>query len=90
VVRRIIGTKREEVIAACMFVEFHKLYSSPNIPTIRVDKSRGMKWAGLVAGIEMRNACRILIRKHEGMRSLEIYRRRLAENIKMDFIEVKV
>jgi hypothetical protein len=46
-------------------VELHNLYASPNI--IRVIKSWRMRWAGQVARMEeMRNACKISVRKPEG------------------------
>jgi hypothetical protein len=45
--------------------EFHNLYSSPNI------KSRRMRWAGRVAHMgEVRNMCKIFVRKPEGKRRL--------------------
>jgi hypothetical protein len=50
VLRRFIGPKRDEVTGGWKNlhnVELHDLYSSPN--TIRVIKSRRMRWAGHVA-----------------------------------------
>jgi hypothetical protein len=45
--------------------ELHNLYCSPSI--IRMIKSRGMRWPGLVAHMrEKRNAYRILVGKPEG------------------------
>jgi hypothetical protein len=63
--------------------ELHNLYSSPS--TIRMIKSRRMRWAGHVARMgEKRNSCRILVRKPEGKRPLGRPRRRWADNIKID------
>jgi hypothetical protein len=44
VLRRIFGPERDD--------ELHNLYSSPNI--VRVIKSKRMRWAGHVAGMEER------------------------------------
>jgi hypothetical protein len=61
----------------------HNLYSSPN--TIRMIKSKRMRWAGHVAQMgETRNAYRILVGKPEGKRPLGRPRRRWVDNIKMD------
>jgi hypothetical protein len=52
-------------------------------------KSRRMRWAGHVARIEeKRNACRILVGKPEGKRSLGRPRRRWVDNIRMDLREI--
>jgi transcription termination factor 2 len=60
-----------------------KQCSSPNI--IGMIKSRRMKWAGHVARmVEKRNACRILVGKSEGKRTLGRPRRRWMDNIKTD------
>ena len=57
-------------------VELNDLYSSPNI--IRVIKSRRRRWAEDVAHMgERRCACRILVRKSEGMRPFGRLRPRL-------------
>ena len=50
VLRRIFGSKRDEVTGEWRKLhneELNDLYSSPN--TVRVIKSRRMKWAGYVA-----------------------------------------
>jgi hypothetical protein len=63
--------------------ELHDLYSSPSI--IRIIKSRGMRWAGHVAVMgEKRNACRLLVVKPEGKRSLGRPTRIRVDNIRMD------
>jgi hypothetical protein len=43
--------------------ELRDLYSSPS--TIRMTKSRRMRYAGHVAPMEKRNACRLLMGKPE-------------------------
>jgi hypothetical protein len=68
VVRRIFGLKRDESIAGWRKLhneELHNLYSSPS--TIRMIKSRRMRWAGHVARMgEKKNAYRILVGKPKG------------------------
>jgi hypothetical protein len=87
--RRIFEPKSHEVTGGWRKLhneELHNLYCSPNI--IRVIKSRRMKWAGHVARMrEMRNAHRILVRKHEGKRPLGRPRCTWEENIKLDLGE---
>jgi hypothetical protein len=60
VLRRIFGPKRDEVTGGWRKLhnkELHNLYSFPS--TIRMTKSRMMRWAGHVAPIgEKRNAYR--------------------------------
>jgi hypothetical protein len=52
-------------------------------------KSRGIRWAGHVAGIgKKRNAYRILVGKPEGKRPLGRPRRRWVDNIKMHLREI--
>jgi hypothetical protein len=73
VLRRIFGPKRDEVTGEWRKLhnkELHDLYSSPSI--IRIIKSRSMRWAGHVARMEKRNACRLLMGKPEGKRRLGI------------------
>jgi hypothetical protein len=68
--------------------EFHDLYSSPSI--IRIIKARRMGWAGHVTRIgEKKNACRLLVGKPEGRRSLGRTRRRWLDNIRMYLVEVE-
>jgi hypothetical protein len=90
VLRRIFGTKRDEVTEEWRKLhneELRDLYSSPSI--IRITKSRRMRWAGHVARmVEKRNAYRLLVGKPEGKRPLGRPRRRWVDNIRMDFGEV--
>jgi hypothetical protein len=66
--------------------ELQDLYSSPSI---RIIKSRRMRWAGYVARIvEKRNAYRLLVGKPEGKRPLGRPRRTWVDNIRMDLGEV--
>jgi hypothetical protein len=68
-------------------VEFHNLYSSPNI--IRQIKSMRMKWAGYVArmGVE-RKGSRVLVGKPEVKRPLGRPRRIWEDGIRMDLSEI--
>jgi hypothetical protein len=72
VLRRIFGPKREEIIAKWRKLhneELNDLYSSPN--TLRVIKSRRMRWAGHVARMgEERGVYRVLVGRPEGKRPL--------------------
>jgi hypothetical protein len=90
VLRRIFGPKRDEVTGGWIKLyneELHGLYSSPNI--IRVIKARKMRWAGTVARKgEVRGACKILVGKPEGRRSLRRPRRRWEDNKKMNLTEI--
>jgi hypothetical protein len=59
------------------------MYASPNI--IRMIKSMRMRWDGHVARMRYtRNACKILIRRTEGERSVGRYKHRWEDNIRMD------
>jgi hypothetical protein len=90
VLRRIFGTKRDEVTGEWRRLyneELNDLYSSPNI--IRVILSRRMRWAWHVACMgEGRDAYRILVGRPEGRRPLGRPRRRWEDNFKMDLQEV--
>ena len=67
--------------------ELNDLYSTPN--TVRVIKSRRIRWAGHVARMgEERRAYRVLVGKPEGKRPLGRPRRRWVDNIRMDLQEV--
>jgi hypothetical protein len=85
VLRRIFGSKREEVVGGWRGrhnEELHNLYASPNIG--RVIKLRRMRRAGHVARMEeMRNVYNILIGKSEGRRSLGKHLRSWEDNIRV-------
>jgi len=67
--------------------ELNDLYCSPN--TVRVIKSRRMRWSGHVARMgEEREVYRVLVRKLERRRPLGRPRRRWVDNIRMDLQEV--
>jgi len=88
--RRIFGLKRDDVTGEWRKLhneELNNLYSSPN--TLRVIKSRRMRWAGHVACMgERRGVYRVLVAKPEGKRTLGRPRRRWEDNIKMNLQEV--
>jgi hypothetical protein len=90
VLRRIFGTKRDEVIRGWRKLhneELRDLYSSPSI--IRIVKARRMRWAGHVARMcEKRNAYRLLVGKPEGKSPIGRPKRRRVDNIKMDLLEI--
>jgi hypothetical protein len=65
--RRIFGPKRDEMTREWRKLhneELRDLYSSPS--TIRIIKSRRMRWAGHVERMEKRNAYSLLVGKAEG------------------------
>ena len=90
VLRKIFGTKRDEITGEWRKLhnaELHALYSSPNI--IMYLKPRRLRWAGHVGRMEQfRNAYRVLVGKPESKKPLGRPRRRLEDNIKMDLREV--
>jgi hypothetical protein len=73
VLRRIFGSKREEVAGGWRRLrngELHNLYASPNV--MRVIKSRRMIWVGYVACMgELRNRYKISGGKPRGKNHLE-------------------
>ena len=90
VLRRIFGPRRDEVTGEWRRLhneELNDLYCSLN--TVRVIKSRRMRWAGHVARMgEERGAYRVLVGKTEEKRLLGRPRRRWVDNIRMDLQEV--
>jgi hypothetical protein len=91
VLKRIFGSKRDEVIGEWRKLhneELHDLYSSPSI--IRIMKARRMRWAGHVARMgEKRNAYRLLVGKLEAKRPIGRPKHRWVDNIRMDLVEVE-
>jgi hypothetical protein len=89
VLRRIFGPKRDEVTGGWreLHNELRDLHCSPS--TIRIIRSRRMRWAGHVARMgEKRNAYRLLVGKPEGKIPLGRPRRGWVDNIRMDLGEV--
>jgi hypothetical protein len=90
--RRIFGRKGHEPTEGwrkCYNEELHSLYSLPNMPVIRMTKSRRIKWTGHVVRMgKIRNAYKIFIRKPKGKRPLGRPRRRSKDNIKTDLWEI--
>jgi hypothetical protein len=89
-VHGLFGPKRDEVTGEWRKLhneELNNLYSSPN--TVRVIKSRRMRWAGHVARVgEGRGVYRVMVGKPEGRRPLGRPRRRWEDNIRMDLRKV--
>jgi len=89
-VLRIFGPNRDEVTRKWRKLhneELNYLYSSPN--TVRVMKSRRMRWVGYIVGMgEWRGVYRVLLEKPEGKRPLGRPRRRWEDYVKMDLQEV--
>jgi len=90
VLRRIFGSKREEVTEEWRKLhneELNDLYSSSYI--VRVIKSRRMRWVGHVARmVKRRCVYRVLMGKPEGKRPLGRPRHRWENNIMRDLQEV--
>jgi hypothetical protein len=87
VLRRIFGSKRDQVTGKWRKLhneELHGLYSSPTV--VRVIKSRRTRWAGHV--VRMGGLYRVWVGKPEGKRPLGRPRHRWEDNIKMDLQEV--
>ena len=85
-----MGPRRDEVTGEwrrLLNEELNDLYCSLN--TVRLIKSRRMKWAGHVARMgEVRGTYRVLVGKPEGKRPLGRPRRRWVD-IRMDIQEVE-
>jgi len=90
VLRRIFGSKRDEVTGEWRKLqnyELNDLYSSPSI--VRVIKSGRMKWAGRVARMGERGSVyRVLVGKPKGKKQLGRPRLRWEDNIKMNLQKV--
>jgi hypothetical protein len=89
--RKIFGPKREEDGSWRKLNndELHNLYSSPN--TVRVIKSRRMRWVGHVACMmEGRGVYRVLVGRTGGKRLLGRSRCSWEDNIKMDLRELGI
>ena len=88
--KKIFGPKKDDVTGEMRKLHNKKLndlHCSPG--TLRVLKSRRMKWVGYVARIgEGRVVYRFLVGKPEGKRPMGRPRRRCEDNIKMDLQEV--
>jgi hypothetical protein len=86
VLRRIFGTKRDEVTGGWRKLhneELYGLYSSPRI--VRVIKARRMRWAGHVARMgDLGGAYNILVGRPQRRRPVGRPRRRWGDNIKID------
>jgi hypothetical protein len=88
VLRRMFGSKGEEVTGSCRRLhneKLHGLYASPYI--IMVMKSRMVRLAGRIARMGELNAYNVLVRKREGKRPRRIPRHRWEDNIRMDLSE---
>jgi hypothetical protein len=90
-VLKIFGPKRDEITGGWRRLcnkEFHNMFALSNI-IIRVTNSRRMSWMGHVACVgEMRNAYKILVRKHQGKRPLRRPRSSWGDNIRMNYREI--
>jgi hypothetical protein len=83
VLRRVFGSKRDEVTRGWRKLQNEELY------IIRMIMSRRMRWAGHVARmVSKMNAYRILVGKPKGKRLLGKPRRMWENNIKMDLREI--
>jgi len=89
VLRKIFEGKADEVTGEWRKLrndELNDLHSSPN--TVRVIKSRRMRWEGHAARMwERRGVYRVCVGKREGKRPLGRPRRRWEDNIKIDVRE---
>ena len=66
------------LVYSIVYEELHSLYRSPN--TVRVIKSRRLRWAGLLARMEeSRSAFKILTGKPTGKRPLGVDERTILE-----------
>jgi hypothetical protein len=85
VLRRIFGSKRDEVTGEWRRLHNEELYDPYSSNIIRLMKSRTLKWAGYVARMgRRRGAYGALVGKPEGRRPLGRPRLRWEDNIKLD------
>jgi hypothetical protein len=88
VLRRILEPKRDETTGGWRKShneELHNLYSSQKCT---LKKSRRVRCAGEIEGMEKRNAYRVWVRKPERKRALGRPRSRWENNIKIDIKEM--
>ena len=91
VLMRIFGIKRNEVTGEWRILHNKQLDDMNALPnTIRVIKSRRMRWAGHVAymGRGTLHTCMVFVGKPEGNKQLERPRGMLKDNIKMGIREL--
>jgi len=90
VLRRVFGSKRDEVTREWRKLHYEELSDRHSLPNIvRVVKWRRMRWAGHVARMgEGRGVHRVLVGKPEGKRPLWRSRRRWEYNIKKNLQEM--
>jgi hypothetical protein len=90
VLRKIFGSKRDELTGDWRRLHNEELYmyASPNM--IRVIKLRRMKWAGHVARMgEWKGSYRVLVGRPEGKIPLAKPKRRREDNIKIELQELE-
>jgi hypothetical protein len=89
-IMRIFGPRGDEVAGAWRKLHNEKLrdlYSSPSVFSMM--KRRRMRWAGHVARMKKRNACRLLMGKLVGRSPQGKPRHKGMNNIKMDLGEME-
>ena len=70
VLRRIFGPKRNVVTVEWRRLHIEELNDLSSSNIIRAIKSRITRWAGHVAGMEDRGACRVLLGRPDGKKPL--------------------
>jgi hypothetical protein len=90
ILRRIFGSKRDEVTGEWRKLHNEELQYLYSCPDIRQLKARRMRWARYVERMgEERKLYKVLMGKPEGKRSLERLRRRWEDGIRMDLREIR-